>query len=91
MVLISIQPFALGKILLIVVALLGFATLCFADPVLMAQRCSSPPSEEGPQLKRVDFPTRGQQSLPWGEDAAESSLSGSEFTFPALVISKRFV
>jgi hypothetical protein len=37
MVLISIQPFALRKILLILVAVVGFSALCFADPVLMAE------------------------------------------------------
>jgi len=37
MVLISIQPFALRKILLILIAVVGFSALCFADPVLMAQ------------------------------------------------------
>jgi hypothetical protein len=37
MVLISIQPFALRKSLLILVAVVGFSALCFADPVLMAE------------------------------------------------------
>ena len=37
MVLISIQPFAFRKILLILVAVVGFSALCFADPVLMAE------------------------------------------------------
>lgn len=91
MVLISIQPFALGKILLIIVALLGFSALCFADPVLMAQRYPSPRSEEGGQLKRVDFPPRGQQSLPWGEDAVEPAFRSGELALPALVIPGHFV
>jgi hypothetical protein len=38
MVLISIHPFCLRKIFLIVFALLCFSALCFADPVLMVQR-----------------------------------------------------
>lgn len=38
MVLISIHPFCLRKIFLIVVALLCFSAFCFADPVLMVRR-----------------------------------------------------
>lgn len=38
MVLISIDPFALRRLLLVIVALVGFSALCFADPVLMARR-----------------------------------------------------
>ena len=38
MVLISIHPFGLRKLFLILVVLLGFSVMCFADPVLMAQR-----------------------------------------------------
>ena len=38
MVLISIRPFAMRKMLLLLVALLGFSALCFADPVLMVRR-----------------------------------------------------
>jgi hypothetical protein len=40
MVLISIHPFAFRKIFLVLLALLGFSALCFADPVLMARRYS---------------------------------------------------
>src|SRR3954464_11526622 len=38
MVLISIHPFALRKLFLLVLLLVGFSALCFADPVLMARR-----------------------------------------------------
>ena len=38
MVLISIDPFALRRLLLVIVALVGFTALCLADPVLMARR-----------------------------------------------------
>jgi len=38
MVLISLDPFASRKIILIIAALLGFSALCFGDPILMAQR-----------------------------------------------------
>jgi len=40
MVLISIRPFALRKVLLAIVAFLCFSALCFADPVLMVRRYS---------------------------------------------------
>lgn len=38
MVLISIHPFALRKLFLVVVAFLCFSAFCFADPVLMVRR-----------------------------------------------------
>lgn len=38
MILVSIHPFAFRKIFLILAALLCFSALCFADPVLMAER-----------------------------------------------------
>ncbi len=38
MVLISIHPFALRKVFLVIVAFLCFSALCLADPLLMAQR-----------------------------------------------------
>jgi hypothetical protein len=43
MVLISIHPFALRKIFLVIVASLCFSALCLADPVLMVHRYSSAP------------------------------------------------
>ena len=43
MVLISIRPFALRKIFLVIVAFLCFSAFCFADPVLMVHRYSSYP------------------------------------------------
>jgi hypothetical protein len=43
MILISIDPFAHRKILLVVVAFLGLSAFCFADPVLMAQRYTRNP------------------------------------------------
>gem|GEM_PF-2611181 len=41
MVLISIHPFPLRKIFLVIVAFLCFSALCFADPVLMVRRYAS--------------------------------------------------
>jgi hypothetical protein len=38
MVLVSIHPFAVRRLFLVVLALAGFSALCFADPVLMARR-----------------------------------------------------
>ena len=43
MVLISIHPFALRKIFLVIVAFLCFSALCLADPVLMVHRYSARP------------------------------------------------
>ena len=87
MVLISIQPFALPKIFLVIAALLCFSALCFADPIFVAQRYTSPASRGGAELKRVDLPPRGQQALPWGEEATESAFPQSETGLPVLVIS----
>jgi hypothetical protein len=38
MIIVSIHPFAFRKVFLVLLALLGFSALCFADPVLMAHR-----------------------------------------------------
>jgi hypothetical protein len=43
MVLISLQPFVLRKLVLIVAALLFFSAFCFADPVFMARQYSKAP------------------------------------------------
>lgn len=91
MVLISIQPFAFAKIFLIVAALLCFSALCFADPVLMAQKYPAPHSEEGEQPKRVDLPPRGLESPPWSEDAANPTFRSVRPTVPGLVISRHFI
>lgn len=50
MVLISIHPFGLRKVFLVIVAFLCFSALCFADPVLMVHRYA-PPSEHFPAAK----------------------------------------
>jgi hypothetical protein len=50
MVLISIHPFGLRKVFLVIVAFLCFSALCFADPVLMVHRYTSP-SEHFPAAK----------------------------------------
>jgi|GEM_PF-5406962 len=49
MVLISIAPFTHRKILLVIVAFLSLSAICFADPVLMAQRYTRNP-------ERLDAP-----------------------------------
>ena len=67
MVLISIHPFAFRKIFFAVAALLCFSALCFADPVLVAQRYTSPTPSEFSNLKRVDLRSRAQGYLPNGE------------------------
>jgi hypothetical protein len=90
MVLISIQPFALRKIFLVIAALLCFSALCFADPVLMAQRYSSPRLDESHELERVDFPARSQQFLPGKSPSPEKGFRAGDSGFPILVISTRF-
>jgi hypothetical protein len=42
MVLISIQPFAFRKILLVIAAVVCFSAICLADPVLMVHRYAAP-------------------------------------------------
>lgn len=81
MVLISIQPFVLRKIFLVIAALLCFSALCFADPLLMAQRYARPGTEEGHQLERVDLPSRSQGFIPWNFPDSGAA--------PTLVISAR--
>ena len=48
MILVSIRPFALRKIFLIVLMLLCFSVVCFADPVLMVRRYAPAPEAGGP-------------------------------------------
>ena len=74
MVLISIDPFALRKIFLVLGALLCFSAFCFADPVLMTQRYASPELDANAftELKRVDLPSRGQELLPSSSDITGS-------------------
>jgi hypothetical protein len=77
MVLISIDPFASRRILLVIAALLCFSALCFADPVLMAQRYAKSELKPtfGPQTAAdtipdfggVDVRSRGQELLPCGD------------------------
>jgi hypothetical protein len=43
MVLVSIHPFALRRLFLVIVAFLCFSAFCFADPVLMVRQYSSHP------------------------------------------------
>jgi hypothetical protein len=81
MVLISIQPFVLRKIFLVIAALLCFSALCFADPVLMAQRYAPAGAGEGHEFKRVDLPPRNQGFLPGNHPDSGAA--------PMLVISAR--
>ena len=66
MVLVSIHPFALRKIFLVVVAFLCFSAFCFADPVLMVRRY-------GPHSTRfgtVDTPERyPRDASEWRDDS----------------------
>lgn len=64
MVLISIDPFTLRKVLLIGVAVLGFSAFCFADPVLMARRYTPGPGRldglrtQMPTSQRTEQPVK---------------------------------
>src|SRR6476469_11064734 len=86
MVLISIDPFASRRILLVIAALLCFSALCFADPVLMAQRYSAPGVSERSvrdgftDFQPVDWPTREQELLP-SKDRLDQSLSQPDSPF----------
>ena len=88
MVLISIDPFALRKIFLVIGALLCLTALCFADPVLMAQRYAVPVSDAAAQadenaftnLERIDLPSRRQESLP-STDVMDQPLQQPEALF----------
>ena len=73
MVLISIHPFCLRKIFLIVVALLCFSAFCFADPVLMVQRYATH-SERLDALKATS--STWQRSPGPGEPEVAKSPSG---------------
>ena len=55
MVLISIHPFAVRKLFLIIVAFLCFSAVCLADPVLMVRRYAS--HAERLAVARVSVPT----------------------------------
>jgi hypothetical protein len=82
MVLISIQPFAVRKIFLVIAALLCFSALCFGDPVLMAEhyvpRAGSFEATKDVEqaqfdgLRPVDLPSRDQRLLPRWESAFEA-------------------
>jgi hypothetical protein len=59
MVLVSIHPFALRKLFLVIVAFLCFSAFCFADPVLMVRRYSTHP----PHIGAVSAPAPTSQGL----------------------------
>jgi hypothetical protein len=74
MVLISMHPFALRKLLLVVVGFLCFSAFCFADPVLMVRRYTVKP-------ERVDSPKTSTATLEgWG--ASERHVGTSLFSAP---------
>ena len=87
MVLISIQPFALRKIFLVIAALVCFSAFCFADPVLMAEhyvpRAGSFEATKGADqaqfdgLRPVDLPSRDQRLLPKWDSTSEMFGQGN--------------
>jgi hypothetical protein len=88
MVLISIHPFALRKVFLVIAALLCFSALCFADPVFVAQRYANPASGRFHDVKRVDLPSRSQELLP-SHGAGDPAFS-HDGSLPPLAILGRF-
>jgi hypothetical protein len=76
MVLISIRPFALRKVFLVLLALLGFSALCFADPVLMARRYSRDHSQAAAAL--LERPLRLQLSEASAQISTGNTTAASE-------------
>jgi hypothetical protein len=93
MVLISIHPFALRKIFLVIAALLCFSALCLADPVFVAQCYGRSHSDQGPfhDVRGVDLRSRGQESLPLDSERAADPAFEADGSLPPLVILGRFV
>ena len=78
MVLISIDPFTYRRILLIVAALLGLSAVCFADPVLMAQRYS--PNHRELDLSKTIAPAGRQPEKAEKVPMVGPQLGGLEFS-----------
>lgn len=73
MILISIHPFAIRKLFLIIVAVVCFSAVCFADPVLMVRRYATP--SEWLDALETTSSTR-QKSLGAGAPEVAKSPSG---------------
>lgn len=86
MVLISIHPFVFRKTFLVLLALLGFSALCFADPVLMVHRSGGRPSPvglalpEGSGLRR-EIKEKTQEIPMGGTAAARETTEPQPFAF----------
>jgi len=77
MVLISIHPFALRRIFLVLLALVGFSALCFADPVLMAHRYTV---EKSPSLVRTPGTLQVEKAPQRATDSRSTHLIPSTWT-----------
>jgi hypothetical protein len=75
MVLISLHPFALRKVLLVGVALLGFSALCFADPVLMVRRYTG----QACPLDRSNTFVQAEANDSWVDSAAQMGRVTSRY------------
>src|SRR4051812_43337346 len=75
MLLISIHPFALRRLALIIFAIAGFSALCFADPVLMAHRYTQSPSTRlfVPHKATADIVSASVWKSPASFEAADPS------------------
>src|SRR5438477_11447619 len=88
MVLVSIHPFALRKLLLVILALVGFSALCFADPVLMARRYNTDRSRVAAAARsmptvRLNLTEAIEQNRAWNATIALEKGENSGFgAFP---------
>jgi hypothetical protein len=87
MVLISIQPFGLRKILLVVAAMVCFSAICLADPVLMVHRYAAPAEQlraPRPPVQDVDQLHRAYNA-PDSRSALGSDQSSDSFAETTLL------
>ncbi len=74
MVLISLQPFVLRKLVLAVAALLLFSAVCFADPVFMTRQYAHPAAVAKPSL----VPPQTAMDLPAAQIGAALEIAPLE-------------
>ena len=79
MVLVSIHPFALRKIFLVVVAFLCFSAFCFADPVLMVRRY-------GPHSTRFGTVDTSEREHTKSEPAEQQTVTGVSRLAPTWIL-----
>ena len=78
MVLISLQPFALRKLVLAVAALLFFSAFCFADPVFMTRQYAHPAVTAATVSKPSFVPPPTTVDLPAAQIGTPFEVASSE-------------